>query len=237
MKVTGVLCASDMELAPVLRRMEVAQVTERAMLRFYSGRIGTAHVAAVCSGVCKVNAAVAVQLMIDVFHVDAVVCAGTAGGIRPDVKVLDTVVAEQTAYHDVAGEILTDLHPRMESMYFPAGRELLEAARGCAESWERPVLFGTVMTGERFVTGERRERINQRFAPLAVDMESAAAAHVCYVNRVPFLAVRSISDDAANDGVRSFEENCEQAAELAAEFTAALLKRYWGAGTGDGEET
>lgn len=54
-------------------------------------------------------------------------------------------------------------------------------------------------------------------------METASAAHVCYVNQVPFLAVRSITDTSEDSGAEAFERNCARASEIAAEVTAGLL--------------
>lgn len=50
------------------------------MLKFYEGTINRLDVMIAYSGVCKVNAAVAAQLMIDIFYADMIVNAGTAGG-------------------------------------------------------------------------------------------------------------------------------------------------------------
>ena len=75
MEKVGVLCASDTELAPFLEAMEVERVTEKARLRFYEGALGERPAVAAYSGVCKVNAAVAAELLIEVFGVDAVVNA------------------------------------------------------------------------------------------------------------------------------------------------------------------
>ena len=226
MKKVGVICASDTELAPFLRDMEIERVTERAMLRFHEGRMEGTPAVAVYSGVCKVNAAIATELLIEHFGVDAVVNAGTAGGLDPKVRLFDTVVAERSVYHDVAGDILTEFHPWMPSVYFPSDEGLLSAARRYAGRAARPILFGTIATGERFVENKDRERIFQRYAPLAVDMESASAAHVCYVNGVPFLAVRSVTDTSGDNGAEAFERNCERASETAAEVTRGLLREW-----------
>lgn len=75
-----------------------------------------------------------------------------------------------------------------------------------------------------FIPDERREQIIRKFAPLSVDMETAAVAHVCYVNRIPFLAVRSITDTAAHSGIGAFEENCVAASGIAAALTAEVIK-------------
>lgn len=227
MKKVGILCASDTELAPFLKTMEVRRVTEKTRLKFYEGTIGKIYVIAAYSGVCKVNAAIAAELMIEVFNADAVVNAGVAGGMDPKIKLFDTVVAERLVYHDMAQDILTEFHPWMPSVYFPSDEGLLSAARNYAEAAEYPVFFGTIATGEQFIETKGRERILQAHRPLAVDMESAAVAHVCYVNRVPFLAVRSITDTGEDSGVETFEENCARASERAAEITIGLLQA-WG---------
>lgn len=226
MKKVGVLCAGDEELAPFLKNMEIKQVTERAMLRFHEGRVEGVPAVAVYSGVCKVNAAIAAELLIERFGVDAVVNAGTAGGLDPRVRLFDTVVAERAVYHDVTGDILTEFHPWMPSVYFPSDEGLLSAARRYAGSAACPILFGTVATGERFIENEDRERIFQRYAPLAVDMETASAAHVCFVNGVPFLAVRSVTDTSGDSGPEAFERNCVRASEIAAEVTRGLLREW-----------
>ena len=212
MKKVGILCAADTELAPFLPCMEIGRVTEKAMLRFHEGNI-------------KGLSAVA-ELLIEIFGVDAVVNAGTAGGMDPKVRLFDTVIAERSFYHDVAGDILTEFHPWMPSVYFPSDGELLSAARNYAETAARPILFGTIATGEIFVGNKDRERIRRRCSPLAVDMETAGAAHACYVNGVPFLAVRSITDTGEESGAAAFERNCAKAAEIAAEVTVGLLEAW-----------
>lgn len=206
--------------------MEVRRITEKTRLKFYEGVIGKIHVIAAYSGVCKVDAAIAAELMIEVFGVGAVVNAGTAGGMDPKIRLFDTVVAERSVYHDMARDILTEFHLWMPSVYFPSDEGLLFAARNYAKAAKYPVLFGTIATGEQFIETKGRERILQAHSPLAVDMESSAVAHVCYVNGVPFLAVRSISDTGEDAGPEAFERNCERASEIAAEVSIGLLRAW-----------
>ena len=224
-KTVGILCASDTELSPFLPHLKREWSRERAMLTFYGGELCGRKAVMVYSGVCKVNAAVAAQLLIDAFGAEILLNAGTAGGMAEQVRLFDTVVSEEIAYHDVAGDILTEFHPWMKSVYFPADPALLAAARKCAASLDQPVLFGRTVTGEQFIAEENRAEINRRFSPLATDMESGAAAHVCYVNQIPFLAVRSISDTAQHSGVGTFEENCERASALSAQVVLRLLEQ------------
>lgn len=85
------------------------------------------------------------------------------------------------------------------------------------------VFWGRMVTGEMFITDEGRQMINEQFEPLTVDMETASIAHVCHVNNIPFLSVRSITDTATHSGVGHFEENCEKASMIARDITVAIL--------------
>lgn len=221
----GILCAGDREAAPFLPEIRNARITEKAMLRFYEGQIKGVDTVTLYSGVCKVNAAVAAQILIDTFGVGAVINAGTAGGMSEEVKLFDTVISTESAYHDVAPHILTGFHPWMDTAYFQADPHLLQLSRCAVDrlALETGVHWGRTVTGEAFVTDEGRQTICQRFSPLTVDMETAAIAHVCYVNRVPFLSIRCVTDTADHSGAEAFETNCTKAAAIAKEITLALV--------------
>lgn len=84
------------------------------------------------------------------------------------------------------------------------------------------------MTGEQFIEDDKREEINEKFAPLCVDMETASVAHVCYVNKIPFLAVRTITDTVTHKGIENFDKNCEAASEISAEIVVGMLEQIDG---------
>ena len=223
----GILCASDEELAPFLPCIEDDTVVERAKLCFHCGRIGSADVAAVFSGVCKVNAAIAAQLLIERFGAELVLNAGTAGGMAPSLELLDTVISTEVVYHDVSPFILTQFHPWMETEFFRADEKLLAASHRAAETLgpARRVIWGRMATGEAFIDSEGRADVNRRYSPLCVDMESAGVAHVCYAFDVPFLSIRSLSDTADHRGVENFEANSRAASEASRDVTLALLRQ------------
>ena len=222
----GIICAGDREVAPFLPIIDECRVTEKAMLKIYEGKINEVEVVTLFSGVCKVNAAIATQILIDTFGVDIMINAGTAGGMHHELELFDTVISTEVAYHDVAPNILTEFHPWMESIFFKADDELLELTRVAVGklAMDEKVFWGRMVTGEAFITDEGRQKINDEFAPLTVDMETASIAHVCYVNKIPFIAIRSITDTAVHSGTGCFEENCEKASMIAKNITVALLK-------------
>ena len=114
----------------------------------------------------------------------------------------------------------------METVYFQADRCLLEMSREAVTKLkiEDKVLWGRMVTGETFLVDEDRQRIMDIYAPLSVDMETASIAHVYYVNRIPFIAVRCITNTAECSGIEYFEENSQKASRISRDITVALLE-------------
>lgn len=226
----GIVCAGDEEFAPFLPLIKGCKTTEKAMLKFHKGQINGIEVVALFSGVCKVNAAIASQLLIDVFGVDIIVNSGTAGGMAPGLEIFDTVISTEVCYHDVAPDILTEFHPWMKSVFFPADCELIELSKAAVNRIKPAgkVIWGRMVTGESFITDAGRQKIYDEFSPLTVDMETASIAHVCYVNNIPFIAIRCVTDTAAHSGIDHFEENCAKASIIAKSITVALLDEIGG---------
>ncbi len=226
-KKIGIVCAGDRELAPFLDHIDDMLITEDAMLKIHEGTINGIKVVALYSGVCKVNAAIATQILIDRFGADIIINAGTAGGMDDSLEIFDTVISTEVAYHDVDPTILTEFHPWMKSEYFCADNELIRLSKIAVEELQSryAVVYGRVATGEQFIDEAGRKEINNRWAPLIVDMETASIAHVCFVNKIPFISIRSITDTEKNSGSENFEKNCEKASVIAKDITIALLKQ------------
>ena len=224
----GIICADYNEVNPVIEAMEVTKITEKAMLKFYEGKLCGKDVVALYCGVCRVNAAIGTQLLIDMFNVDIVINEGVAGGIDPEVKVFDTVVSTEVTYRDIEEGVLTDYHPWMKSEWFKSDDRLVEIMREVASSVKTKgtIRFGKTLTSEHFVDDEGRDEIISRFDPLSVDMETAGMAHVCYVNEVPFISIRSITDTAEYSGSANFEENLQEAVLIVRDIVMEFIKRY-----------
>ena len=222
----GILCAVDRELEPFLAHIQNGKTSEKAMLTFYEGQIYDMDVVAVRFGVCKTNAAIAAQIAIDTYGADLIINAGTAGGMDETVELLETVIGTEIAHHDVHEQILTGHHPWMPSAYFKPDEALLALSQKAATQLDpsHKLRYGRMVTGESFIDEAGRAEINAQFAPLTVDMETAGAAQVCYVNEIPFIAIRTVTDTAKHSGQDNFEKNCAVAAALSKDMTLALLK-------------
>ena len=108
------------------------------------------------------NAAIAAQLLIDVFCVDIIINSGTAGGMEPELEIFDTVISTEVCYHDVAPDILTEFHPWMNSVFFVADPKLIDMSKSAVDklSTSGKVVWGRMVTGESFITDESRQKIN-----------------------------------------------------------------------------
>lgn len=113
----------------------------------------------------------------------------------------------------------------MENSYFKSANSLIKYCKKklVENNFKQSIYFGKIVTGEAFITQSGREEIIAKYNPLCVDMETASVAHVCYVNKIPFLAIRSITDTEEECGMEAFEENCVQVSLNSIEILKALM--------------
>ena len=221
----GVIGPSEDEIIPFIEKIENSQVDSIAMLNFHSGKFNNIEVVALYCGVCKVNSAIATQILIDRFNVTHIIVTGVAGAIDNRLSIGDTVISTEVSYYDVEDEILTEYHPWMESIYFKSDGELTRISKAAIEEniFSQKIYFGKIVTGESFITKKGRERIIDKYNPLCVDMETASIAHVCYANKIPFIAIRSITDTEDECGVENFELNCVSASDNSINILEKIL--------------
>lgn len=224
----GIIGPTEAEIKPLIDELENAKVVELAMLKFYEGTFHDVNIVSLYCGVCKVNAAIASQILIDKFQVTHIIVCGVAGAISNHLKIGDTVISTELAYHDVSDNILTEYHPYMGNAYFTADLKLLSFFKNIIKTnvFKQNIYFGKIVTGEAFIVQDGRENIVKKYNPLCVDMETASIAHVCYVNNIPFIAIRSITDTEEHCGVDVFEENCISASLNSLEIVKIALKEF-----------
>ncbi len=194
---TGIIVAMESELDALLRVFSEPRVEERSGFVFHTGRVGETDVVAMRCGIGKVNAAMGAMAMIQHYEPAAVVNTGIAGGTGRGPGILDVVVADEVAYHDVwcgPGNERGQVQGCPVKFACAVGPN---APFDLAAVMARPeVRCGLIASGDMFVdTAEELARVLSVWPEaVAVDMESGAIAQVCHANRVPFLAVRVISD-------------------------------------------
>lgn len=216
----------DKEFERVTSLLEGTTVTEHNGQTFATGRAGGNIVVATQCGIGKVNAAVGTVQLIDAFAPDAVISTGVAGGADTTLDVCDAVVSTQTCYHDVyCGEETTFGQVFGMPARFSCSETIVNAALSLSCSTHiRP---GLIVTGDWFVDSRDKMRaILDRFPDAtAVDMESAAIAHVCRLRCVPFVSFRVISDIPLKDSkAQQYVGFWQRLADSSFSVTHALLE-------------
>ncbi len=160
-------------------------------------------------GIGKVNAALGAQRMINEFHPDVIISSGCAGGNGDDVHIQDVVVSSELCYHDVyCGTAIDDctVYGQVQGLpaRYQADSNLLSKALNSQLSTldsQLKIIPGLIVTGDWFVDSKEkmREIIGHFPEAKAVDMESCAIAQTCYINKVPFISFRVISDIPLRD--------------------------------------
>ncbi len=197
---TGIVIAMDKEFQRIKELLSGAQEVAAGGKTFATGTIGKNEMVLSQCGIGKVNAAVGAVEMIDHFAPDAVISTGVAGGASVELETQEVVVSTEACYHDAycgeeqqMGQIM-GLPAR-----FAADSRLLEVAKSldCGTK----ITPGLIVTGDWFVDSRDKMRsILDNFPDaMAVDMESAAIAHVCHLRQVPFISFRIISDIPLKD--------------------------------------
>lgn len=210
--VIGIIGAMDEEVENLKGIIENVEIRSVAGMDFYKGKISENNVVVVRSGIGKVNAAICTQILIDKFGVSAIINTGIAGSLNNDINIGDIVLSADTLQHDMdATAFGYDLSviPRMENSVFKGDEELIKLAKETCEKnlTGVKVFTGRVVSGDQFISDkEKKNWLVDNFKGDCTEMEGAAIAHAAYLNNVPFLIIRAISDKADDSAHMDYPE-------------------------------
>ena len=226
----GIIGAMEEEVEALRAKLEHPEKMTRASMDFYSGVLEGREAVIVRSGIGKVNAGICTQILADVFQVDAVINTGIAGSLAAQIDIGDIVVSTDAVQHDMdATGFGYDLGviPRMETSCFEADKALVEAAvAACREAVpEIKVFTGRIVSGDQFVSDrETKDRIAKVFGGMCTEMEGAAIAQAAWLNRIPFVIIRAISDKADDSATMDYPAFERQAIA----HSVALVRNFVG---------
>ena len=207
----------EKEVSALIREMKDVDKKTIAAMDFYFGKLWDQEVVIVRSGVCKVNMAVCTQILVNVYEVNMLINTGVAGGLYKNINVGDIVISSDAVHHDVdvtqfgfaRGEI-----PEMNKVAYEADPELIAMAKEACEivNPEIDCYVGRVLSGDRFISDNAtKARLVRDFGGYCVEMEGASMAQVAYLNKIPFVIIRAISDKADDTAKVDYEEFEEKA--------------------------
>ena len=231
MKTIGIIGAMEVEVAILKEKMEDVRIIKKASMDFYEGILAGKKVVVVRSGIGKVNAGICAQILADVFSVDAIINTGIAGSLNKNINIGDIVLSTDVVQHDMdatgfgyrKGQI-----PQMPVFFFNADDNLRRlAAEVCKEvNPDIQVFEGRIASGDQFVCDQDvKNRIVSEFSAYATEVEGAAIGQAAYLNEIPFLVVRAISDKADGSAQMDYSEFEKAAVDHSVRLTLNMLAR------------
>lgn len=242
----GLISALHQEQAGLIDTMPDAQTIRRGMRDYVTGSLWGIDTVCVLSRIGKVAAAATAATLIERFGVTHIVFTGVAGAVESDMQVGDIVVAEALVQHDMDA---TPLFPRFEvpllgQSHFASDLHLTDRLVQSASDFvacdlnnmvaahDRDtfrlgvprVYRGLIASGDEFIDSRARQVDLKAAFPalLAVEMEGAAVAQVCFEFGVPFAVVRTISDGANEESPHDFMQFIDR---VASRYAFGIVKR------------
>ncbi|MCI9188150.1 MAG: 5'-methylthioadenosine/adenosylhomocysteine nucleosidase [Lachnospiraceae bacterium] len=222
----GIIGAMEPEVEELKKEMDLTAVIRKAGMDFHDGTLNGTPVVIVRCGIGKVNAALCVQILADEFKVSHVINTGVAGALNPRLDIGDILISRDAIHHDmdvrIFGYRLGEV-PQMGFLEFKADEKLMALAKEACEKAnpDTNVMYGRVVSGDQFISSkEVKEHLISEFQGDCAEMEGASIAHGAYLNNIPFVIIRAISDkadDSAEMDYPTFET-------AAARHSAALVK-------------
>lgn len=205
----GIVCAMHAELDVLKDALALRETGSGSPWDLYTSR--GENTLALISGVGKVSAAAGLSYLLSHYKVTKLIGIGVAGGIAEDLCIGDIVICRGAVQHDLdltAFGYELGMVPGLRIREFKADRTLVAKAVTAAEELNLPlqVRQGIALTGDKFVAHGEGARLRQVYRGDCVDMETAAWAHVAHLFGVPWVAIRSISDQADGEAPENFKE-------------------------------
>lgn len=206
----GIIGAMESEVSALQQAMTDAKSYDYARMHFCDGKLEGHDAVVVKCGIGKVNAALCVQLLKNLFHVTHIINTGVAGALSSELDIGDIVISSEAVQHDFdlspigfrKGEI-----PPFGLIAFPADPELQQIAKkAAAEAFlNASIHSGRICSGDQFIAGqEQKQKIIREYGGMCAEMEGASIAQACCANDLPFVILRAISDRADDSGGVSF---------------------------------
>lgn len=231
MNTVGIIGAMEVEVETLKKMMTIETVEKKAAMEFCKGNLAGQDVVVVRSGIGKVNAAVCTQILIDDFKVEYVINTGIAGSLKAEINIGDIVVSTDLVHHDMdavnfgyePGQI-----PQMDVFSFEADQNLAGLAKQCCMEVnpEIQVFSGRIVSGDQFIADrEVKNRITSTFGGCCTEMEGAAIAQTAYLNNIPFVVLRAISDKADDSATMDYPTFEKQAVIHCVKLVESMMKK------------
>ena len=226
----GIIAAMEKEMAGIEAVIENKKEELVSGIKFVSGTVyGKEVVCAVC-GIGKVFAAICCEAMIIKYNPDVIINTGVAGTLTDKLGIADIAISSGLVQHDMDTSFLGDpvgLISGINVIEFSADEKTSDLIAECVGELGVNYVKGVIASGDQFIADKAvKQRIIDNFGAVACEMEGGSMAQVCYVNKTPFCAIRSISDTADGDPDMAYVDFLETAAKNSIALTLSFINKY-----------
>lgn len=226
----AIIGAMDIEVETIRAAMTRKHTASEAGMDFTEGMLADQPTVVVRCGVGKVRAGMCVQILKDRYAITHVLNTGAAGALHPRLRVKDVVISKDAVYHDVdatafgyaPGEV-----PQMKRVAYPADAKLIAVAEKAILNVDQNLHYqiGRIATGDQFISDPRQKRrIFEMFQADCCEMEGAAIAQASFLNGLPFVILRAISDQADGSDLITYAEFEKKAADNSTRIVLEMLR-------------
>lgn len=226
----GIIGAMQCETAALCEMLEGDICEKISGVEYHSGKLMGQDVIVATCGIGKVFAAICAQTMILKYSPDIIINTGVAGTLTSELSVCDVALSKSVVQHDMDTSAIGDpvgLISGINIIDIPASDDLCKKAQRSAEEIGLKAISGTIASGDIFVADEgRKSFIRNTFSAIACEMEGASIGQVCYVNSVPFIVIRAISDGGDEGAAMSYDKFVTIAAENSVKLLCRMLNYF-----------
>lgn len=215
----GILGAMIEEVQAIKNRMENVEIKKIGGREYFTGKLHEVEATLVFSRWGKVASSSTVTTLINQFGAEFIIFTGVAGAVSGKLNVGDIVIGDGLYQHDMDARPIFERHqiPLTEMILFRPEKKVVEQTKAVAKAFvtkiyqfipeallqkfsvsDPKIYTGIIASGDQFIMNAAEHdalRIDGEEV-LAVEMEGAAIAQVCYEHGIPYVVVRTISDKA-----------------------------------------
>lgn len=227
----GIIGAMDIEVAKIKEQLEGKQELIKAGMTFVKGVWHGREVTVVRSGIGKVNAGICAQILADTFHVNVILNTGIAGSLKNEINIGDIVLSTDALQHDMDARgfgYAPGVIPQMEVSDFVADQKMIELAQVCCREVCPDIcaFTGRIVSGDQFISDkDKKNWLSKEFGAYCTEMEGAAIAQAAYLNQIPFLIIRAISDKADDSATMDYPAFEAMAVENSVKLLSSMVAR------------
>ena len=227
----GIIGAMDVEVAKLKANLTDVEIIIKAGMEFNKGKFHGKEIVIVRSGIGKVNAGICTQILVDLFKVSAIINTGIAGSLKNEINIGDIVISTDALQHDVdATNFGYELGfiPQMKALSFNADEKLISLAEDCCREVLTDIntFKGRIVSGDQFIADKsKKDFIASTFAGFCTEMEGAAIAQAAYLNDIPFVIIRAISDKADDSAHMDYPAFEAMAVDNSVKLLSEIIRR------------